>query len=149
MVKASDWEAEGTRFNSWCAQGPEIWILPHPEMEVLGSFGDGEWDSWSKVKKIWGEIEKCLYYHYVAEQIMWVPGSGSWVFGEIGGLRKCWVGVEKCRFLKMPGSIFARSGQSRLAFFDTYVIQILNFSKLHFSVFFRILYWGRRHERSH
>ena len=117
MVKASDWEAEGTRFNSRRAQDgrtararrPEIWILPHPEMQVLGSFGDGEWDNCPKVKKIWGEIEKCLYYHPMAEQFMWVLGSGSWVFVEIEGLRKMSGGgsknvdFQKCLEVFLPG----------------------------------------------
>ena len=67
---------------------PKSWILSHPEMEAFDSSGDGKFDNCPPVEKIWGEIEKCLYYHYVPEQIMWVPGSESWLFVEIEGCRQ-------------------------------------------------------------
>ena len=72
---------------------------------------------------------------------MWVPGSESWVFVEIGGLRKMSVGIGKCRFSNMSGSIFARSGQSRLAFFDTYFIKMLNSPKFQCSHIFSVYYY--------
>ena len=46
---------------------------------------------------------------------------------------KCQVGVEQWRFSKMSGSIFARLGKSRLAFFATTFIKIKIFIKFHFS----------------
>ena len=73
-----------------------------------------------------------------------------WYFARSKVFEKCRVGVDKLRFSKMSGSIFPRSGQSRLAFVATHFIKILMFAKFRFPRIFRILlYRGRRHERSH
>ena len=84
-------------------------------MEVLGSFGDGEWDNCPEVKKIWGEIEKCLYYHPMAEQFMWVPGSGSWVFVEIGGLRQMLGGDRQMSIFKNVWEYFCQVGTVQIS----------------------------------
>ena len=80
---------------------------------------------------------------------MWVPGSGSWVFGEIGGLREMSGGGRKMSIFKHVWEYFCQVGAVQISIFYTYFIKILNFSNCHFSRIFRILYRGRRHERSH
>ena len=115
--KASDWEAEGSRFNSRCAQTQtgwaghlEIWILPHPETDDFAGFGDGKCDNCPGVEQIWGDIEKCLYYHPMPEQIMWVQPPKTLLFVEIEGFRKMSSGGQQLRFSKMSGSIFPGRG---------------------------------------
>ena len=130
MVKASDWKLKapdsipGARRHrqdgrTAGARRLEIWILPHPEMEVFDSFENRKCDNCPTVKKIWDEIEKCLrvYYHPMAEQFMWVPGSGSWVFGEIGGLRKMSDGGRKLSIFKNVWEYFCQVGAVQISIF--------------------------------
>ena len=84
-------------------------------MEVFDSLGDGKCDNCTPVEEMWGEIEKCLYYHPMAEQFMWVPASGSWVFVEIGGLRKMSGGGRKISIFKNVWDYFCQVGAVQIS----------------------------------
>ena len=91
-------------------------------MEVFDSFGDGKCDNCTPVEKKWGEIETCLYYHYVPEQIMWVPGSESWLFVEIEGLRKMSCGGRQMSNFKNVWEYFCQVGAVQISISLTLVL---------------------------
>ena len=87
-------------------------------MEVFDTFGDGKRDNCTPVEKKWGEIEKCLYYHYVPEQIMWVRTPKTLLFVEIEGFRKMLGGVEQMLILKHVREYFCQVGGVQISMFD-------------------------------
>ena len=90
-------------------------------LQVLGTESAITGMGWSR----YGVILKNVYITTMCRSGL--CGSGPLELGYLSRsevFEKCRVGVEKLRFSKMSGSIFSRSGQSRLAFCATHFIKI-------------------------